>query len=326
MRAFFNGQEEHKVPVGGISFMNGSDHRRELLEYRIRQGIRERRLGTALDASGPPQPRYGGDPATGRTAEGKDAETGGPATARTYAAWVRPDDPYGLAFETDLVPARALAAEFEITERAAQEARGFVIRATRAAAGELGLAQFVDIGAGLPLIPTVHATARGIRPSARVVYADADNEVTMQTGALLARVPGVAAITGDVRDPGAIFTHPELAGLVDMSRPVCVLLGMVLHFVPPDQAREATAAIVNRLAPGSAVIMSVGIATQDVVDAFRARGIRGYAHTPGHVAAYFEGLAPLLEPGLVKAREWRPEVTETTLPPADIRAGVGVKR
>jgi hypothetical protein len=308
--------------------MNGSDHRRELLEYRIRQGIRDRRLGTALDATGPPQPRYGGDPAagSGRTAVGEDALAGGPAIARAYAAWVKPGDPYGLAFETDLVPARALAAEFEITERAAQEARGFVIRATRAAAGELGLAQFVDIGAGLPLAPTVHAAARGVRASARVVYADADNEVTMQTGALLARVPGVAAVTGDVRNPEAIIAHPELAALVDMSQPVCVLLSMVLHFIPPDEAREATAAIVNRIAPGSAVIMSVGIATQDVVDAFAARGIRGYAHTLGHVAAYFEGLHPLLDPGLVKAAEWRPDGPPSTLPPADIWAGVGIKR
>src|SRR5580704_16422630 len=51
--------------------------------------------------------------------------------------------------------------------------RRFVLAATTRAVS-LGVGQIIDLGAGLPADPSVHATARSARDAARVAYIDRD--------------------------------------------------------------------------------------------------------------------------------------------------------
>jgi hypothetical protein len=53
----------------------------------------------------------------------------------------------------------------------ARENRAFLGRAVRYLAGQAGIRQFLDIGAGLPSADNVHEVAQGTAPSCRVVYA-----------------------------------------------------------------------------------------------------------------------------------------------------------
>ena len=56
----------------------------------------------------------------------------------------------------------------------AREQRAFLGRVVRYLAGEAGIRQFLDIGAGLPATNNVHQVAQDVAPSARVVYVDND--------------------------------------------------------------------------------------------------------------------------------------------------------
>ncbi|MFL6056598.1 MAG: SAM-dependent methyltransferase [Actinoallomurus sp.] len=55
-----------------------------------------------------------------------------------------------------------------------QENRRFLHRAIRFLAGDAGMRQFLDIGAGLPTQGNVHSVAQTVAPDARVVYVDND--------------------------------------------------------------------------------------------------------------------------------------------------------
>src|SRR5262249_14572514 len=121
-----------------------------------------------------------------------------------------------------------------------------------------GIAQFLDIGAGLPTSPSVHECAREIIPGARVAYVDNDPAAVAQAQALLTTGDGVIATEGDARDPAAILASPALAGVIDLAEPVCLLLVSMLHFFTADEADLIVGIFRPRMAPGSCLIISQG--------------------------------------------------------------------
>src|SRR5712671_249572 len=72
---------------------------------------------------------------------------------------------------------------------AARQNRDFLRRAVRFLAGEAGIRQFLDIGAGLPAAGSVHEVAQSAAPASRVVYADNDPVVLSHGRALLISSP-----------------------------------------------------------------------------------------------------------------------------------------
>jgi hypothetical protein len=48
----------------------------------------------------------------------------------------------------------------------------------------------------------------------------------------------------------------DLRAVNDSARPVCVILGAVLHFLDPDAACAVTAGYVSLLAPGGCLVLS----------------------------------------------------------------------
>jgi hypothetical protein len=98
----------------------------------------------------------------------------------------------------------------------------------------------------------------------------------------------------------------------------------MLHFIP-DKAGpyEAVARYLDRLAPGSYLVISHGVAN-DTVQAERIENLyreRDYADAVGRgmagIERFFAG-TELVEPGLVRAPEWHPESPDDV--PADVHA------
>jgi O-methyltransferase involved in polyketide biosynthesis len=190
--------------------------------------------------------------------------------------------------------------------------RAFLFRAVRFLAQQ-GIAQYLDLGSGLPTAPSVHEVARDTIPAARVAYVDHDPIVVAHNDALLATRDGVVTIRGDIRDPDAVFAHEALAACLDFSQPVAVLVLSVLHFISHEEdAPGIIAKFRERLAPGSYLAVSVG--TSDGADPeMLAEATQTYAgarmpftlRSRAQILDLFDGF-DLVEPGLVSLPEWRP--------------------
>ncbi|MDF5757596.1 SAM-dependent methyltransferase [Spongiactinospora sp. TRM90649] len=213
----------------------------------------------------------------------------------------------------DRAAAQSLIDMYPTVGLTAKANRAFLLRAVRAIA-EAGVDQFLDIGCGIPHAPNVHDVVREVRPGAKVVYVDASAVVLERIGAS-GPPEGVVGVQADLRDSRTIL---EAAGRVlDLSRPVGLLLVAVLHFIREDEDIEGMiAALRDGLAPGSHLAMSVACADeipQDKIEFGKAayqgatRPIRPF---PGdRIRGWFEGW-DVLPPGLVQPSLWRPETDD----------------
>ena len=93
-----------------------------------------------------------------------------PNVARIYDYFLGGKD----NFAADREAAEELRSLLPDAEIACRENRGFLRRAVRYLASDLGIGQFIDIGSGLPMADNTHEIAQAIRPDARVAYIDYD--------------------------------------------------------------------------------------------------------------------------------------------------------
>jgi len=112
--------------------------------------------------------------------------------------------------------------------------------------------QYLDLGSGLPTRPATHQSARAVLPAARVAYVDRDPVVTEHGRGLIPA--GVRYVQGDLAEPEAILASGDLTGIIDLSRPVCLVLTLVHHVLDPGTARAVTGVLVRALVPGSFLI------------------------------------------------------------------------
>jgi O-methyltransferase involved in polyketide biosynthesis len=236
-----------------------------------------------------------------------DLQTDRPHPARIYDYW--------LGGKDNFAPDRA-AAEHAISvsadiPAAARENRAFLQRAVRIAA-RAGIRQFIDIGAGLPSPGNVHQVAQEIAPGARVVYVDNDPIVLTHGRALLADNASTTVLSGDVRGLDQLFERPELLDLIDFDQPVAVLLVAVLHFVSDEQAHQAVRQVLERVAPGSYLLLSNSTFEGNPERAAEAAKTWDKTASPirlrgrAAVTELFEGWE-LLEPGVEFVPLWRPD-------------------
>jgi SAM-dependent methyltransferase len=204
--------------------------------------------------------------------------------------------------------------------------RAFLRRAVTYTAGA-GVRQFLDIGSGIPTADNVHTVAQELVPDARVVYVDVDPVAVEQSRAILGDDPRTVAVHADLRDPATVL---ERAGaLLDLDRPVALLLVALLHFVP-DDAAEVLRTYRDALAPGSHLVVSH--ATHDGqrelstehAELYRRMGTPMTMRSRDEVAEFFDGYE-LVDPGLVYLLEWRPGPDDTDRPES-VPAWVGVGR
>lgn len=210
------------------------------------------------------------------------------------------------SFRADRDEAARLLAACPALRDMARDNREFVARAVTWAAGR-GIAQFLDLGAGLPVHPAVHESARAVIPDARVAYVDHDEVVCSHVRAVLATAEGVQAALADLADPAAVLGHEAVRAVIDLAEPVCLILGLVLNLMPAARARGVVAGYARLAAPGSCVAISCARVDDDVV----TKGLRAactaaepHNHTRRAIAGFLGGLE-LVPPGLVMAQGWR---------------------
>src|SRR6202050_4193117 len=149
-------------------------------------------------------------------------------SARVYNYWLGGKDNYAPDREA---PALAIAGNPGIVADVRAN-RAFLARAVRYLTGEAGIGQFLDIGTGLPTAGNTHEVAQSVDPAARVVYVDNDPIVLAYARALLTSSPEgeTAYLDADLRNTPLILA--EAARTVDFSRPVALMLLIVLHLIP----------------------------------------------------------------------------------------------
>jgi O-methyltransferase involved in polyketide biosynthesis len=254
-----------------------------------------------------------------------DFDPRAPSIARVYDYLLDGKD----NFAVDRDVALKLLAVAPIAAEVMRENRQFLARATHWAA-ESGISQFIDLGCGMPTVPNTHQTAQAVTPGAHVAYIDIDAVVLAHLRALAAQGnPDVTVIDGDVREVAAILDG--IGPGIDLTRPACLSMGALLHFFPPDDARDLVARYAVALAPGSYVVLSVGRADGDEESrGFGTYSSAGAAQAYNHSVAEFTGFfgpLTLVPPGVIDAREWHPDDDQPVPPPPRPgQALVGVAR
>jgi SAM-dependent methyltransferase len=233
-------------------------------------------------------------------------------------------------FPADQQAARTLVAQFPCIPAVARANRAFLGRAVRYLV-DAGIHQFLDIGSGIPTEGNVHEIAQKTAPHARVVYVDVDPMAVAESQELLAGNDLATAIRADLRRPRDILDHPEVRRLLDLRQPVGLLLVSVLHFVPDDtEAYDAVGQLAAELAPGGYVVLShaaseafepIFARASDKTDVYRQHTpTPGTSRTRPEVERFFTGL-DLVEPGVVRLSEWRPDPDAAAELPDDPRGG-----
>jgi hypothetical protein len=210
--------------------------------------------------------------------------------------------------------------------------RAFLARTVRYLAGEAGIRQFLDVGTGIPSASNTHEVAQALAPETRVVYADNDPMVLAHARALLRSAPegATAYLDADVRDPAEIL-HAA-TGLLDLNRPVAVMLVAILHFVSDDEhPQEIVSRLMADLPPGSSLTISHvpsdmhASAMKNMGDRLnRLLAQRSTYRSKEQVTRFFDGL-DLVPPGVVPIQEWRPATAAEASATAAMWGGVGLK-
>ncbi|MFE7796055.1 SAM-dependent methyltransferase [Nocardia sp. NPDC057440] len=248
-----------------------------------------------------------------------------PNSARVYNYLLGGKDNY----EVDELVAHRMLAVAPDTRTLAWFCRQFLLHSVRLAA-EAGVRQFIDIGAGIPISPNVHEVAQQIDASARVVSIDYDPVVYAHGNALLAGVPGVFSMLGDIRRPNDIIERSRTEALIDFDKPVAILIVGVLHFVMDDEhPAEIVGVLRDVLAPGSYLAFThasdnthadfIERSSSDTVGSSSQVRYR----SPATVAAFLDGF-DAVGPGLAPVQEWLGDDLPSTR--VVILGGVGRKQ
>jgi O-methyltransferase involved in polyketide biosynthesis len=231
-------------------------------------------------------------------------------------------------FAADRRAAEAVIAAVPDVADGCRANRAFLRRVVREMVAA-GVRQFVDIGSGIPTVGNVHSVAQRQAPDARVVYVDIDPVAVAHSRQLLTGNDRVAVLQADLREPRHILTHPDLTGLVDLTRPVALMLFGVLHFVSDEENPAGLLAILREaLVPGSYLAISHGTGDSRPREAREATEVYQRTANPltvrgrAEVAGFFAGYE-LLDPGLVWLSQWRPEDQSEIEPHPERHAMIG---
>ncbi|MGM9380877.1 SAM-dependent methyltransferase [Streptomyces antibioticus] len=237
-------------------------------------------------------------------------------------------------FEVDREAARKAMEFMPGLPKIMQANRAFMRRAVRWAAGE-GVTQFLDIGSGIPTFGNVHEVAQAARPGARVVYVDHDPVAVAHSEAVLEQNADAGVVAADLRKPQEILDSPQVRALIDLDRPVALLLVAILHFVEDaDDPYTAVAELSAALAPGSVLVLThasyegIPLPTEragGAVDVYKDIRNPLIMRSRDEIARFFEGY-DMVEPGLVPMPEWRPDTAPEDEDPYAFSGFAGVGR
>ncbi|QUH04274.1 SAM-dependent methyltransferase [Saccharopolyspora erythraea] len=255
-----------------------------------------------------------------------ELDTTVPHAARVWNYWLDGKDYYTI----DRQAGDEFLTVFPGMKAAAQASRGCLGRMVRHMVTEGGVRQFLDVGTGLPTAENTHDIAQRADPACRIVYVDNDPLVLAHARALLTSTPEGATwyVHADIREPGTIV---DVAGdILDLTRPVGLMLFGILGLIPEyERARSVVDTLVDALPSGSYLALfdvddtdpaAVGAAAR-----YAESGAIPYNHrSPEQIAGYFSGLE-LVDPGVVRCGQWRPEGPAPAGPETTTRAGLARK-
>jgi hypothetical protein len=258
-----------------------------------------------------------------------DFDTSVPHIARVYDYWLGGKDNFAADRE---LGERTLAAYPNLVF-SVRANRAFLARAVRFLAAGRGISQFLDVGTGIPTANNTHEVAQKVTPASRIVYVDNDPVVLSHARALLTsnQEGACAYLDADLRDPDKILA--AAADTLDFSQPVAVMLIAVLHFVGDD---DEAGAIVKRLmdacVAGSFVAISHAASDIDVEQQTemvrrlnQSVAEKATLRDRAGVTQLFDGFE-LVEPGVVRTADWRPDSDLEAASPAAVWAGVARKQ
>jgi S-adenosyl methyltransferase len=250
-----------------------------------------------------------------------------PHIARIYDFWLGGKD----NFEADREAGRHAAEANPSMYQGVRGNRAFLARSVRYLAGEAGITQFLDLGTGIPASNNTHEVAHAVAPGSRVVYVDNDPIVLAHARALLTGVAGETAyLDADIRDTAKVLE--AAAQTLDFSQPVGLMMIAVLHCVTDeDDPWSVASELVSALPSGSYLALThpgsdFHPERTDVVAARLNQMMpqKITFRTREQVLRFFDGLE-FVEPGLVRAPEWRPDSLEAAANPAELWSGVARK-
>ena len=249
-------------------------------------------------------------------------------TARIWNYWLGGKDNY----EVDRIVGEQIRQLHPMIGDYARADREFLGRAVQYLADDCGIRQFLDIGTGLPTVDNTHEVAQRRAPDSRIVYVDNDPLVLAHARALLTSTPEGATeyIHADLRDIDRILA--EAANTLDFSKPVALtMLGVVIFIGDDEDPYAMVRRYLDRLAPGSYLVLSHTITRPDMPDVDAAVAFWNEHGTPKltqrtyeQISRFFDGLE-ILEPGVVSCSRWRPSNTQGG-EPAEVAMFGGVAR
>ncbi|MFI9534815.1 SAM-dependent methyltransferase [Nocardia fusca] len=258
-------------------------------------------------------------PRTGvREAVGADA--GRPSIARVCNRMLGGKDNY--------LPDEDVVVELESSApgqyAAAWASREFQQRALRYLADVVGVRQFLDLGAGLPvpgprrvdthqIVSFSRAVPDADRPT--VVYVDNDPVCVAHGRALMATDERTHYLPGDLTDPN-LLQDPAVSTYLDLESPIGVLLCGILHHVGDGlDPAGIVRGWADVLSPGSFLVLThlYDPGPSDDLHRYvlscRLRYLEtlgsGWFRTRVQIAGFFEGLE-MVTPGLVEPGRWWP--------------------
>jgi S-adenosyl methyltransferase len=255
-------------------------------------------------------------------------DTSVPHIARIYDYWLGGKD----NFAADRDAGDAAGEEAPGVASAVRGNRAFLARLVSYLTGEAGIRQFLDIGTGIPTADNTHEVAQRIAPECRITYVDNDPIVLSHARALLTSGPGgeTGYVDADLRDTGEILG--QAAKTLDFARPVAVMLLGILHCIPDaDGPGDIVAQLMDAVPSGSYLAISHPARDihAEIMQKF-ASVLNGLLPAKltfrgrDEVTRFFAGL-DLVEPGVVRVQDWRPDGTRETRNPAALWGGVARK-
>ena len=218
-------------------------------------------------------------------------------------------------FDADRQAAAAAVAVMPDLPAVMRVNRDFLRRAVEVVAAA-GVDQFLDLGSGIPTEGNVHEIARRGHPRARVVYVDVEPVAVVHGRRLLADDREADVLLADLTDTDAVLGSPAVRDLLDLTRPVCVLVVAVAHFLPDtERLGRALERYRDVCVPGSYLVMSHASGEGDMRQAEQVRRVYNTTTSPlvlrdrDDFRGFF-GDWQLIEPGLTAAAVWRPDAAQ----------------
>lgn len=200
--------------------------------------------------------------------------------------------------------------------------RRFLARGLEYAVAQ-GVDQVLDIGAGVPSVWLTHHVAHALNPACRVVYIDHEAVAYEALRLATAEDDRLGVVRADVREVEAVLTDPVVERLLDLGRPVGLIMGLLLHFIPDsDNPAGLLAQYREAVAPGSYLVVSHDTADgreaamQQLVGLYAEVGRPVVLRSHAELAALLDGFE-LVEPGIVHMPLWHPTDDDPVIVPPE---------